>query len=76
MPTWLNIALACLRLAEVFFDKARAAKDFKAGQDAEIAQAAMRVLEKSEYAKKSLEDFRARPGSADDFLRSLEPKSD
>ena len=72
--TWIQIALACMRLAEAFLDRARTIRDMKAGADEEIAKAAMRILEKSNYAKKALEDFRANPGSADDFLRSLEPR--
>lgn len=71
--TWLGIVLALLKFANLIVDYASSARDRKAGQDEAIAKEALQVLQKTEYGRTALEAFRANPGSADDFLRSLEP---
>jgi hypothetical protein len=76
MISWLKIALEVLNLVEMLLDKARTARDTQAGTDAEIARSAARILQKTEFGKHALEEFRANPGAADEFLRSLEPKPD
>lgn len=72
---WVEIALAFMKMANIFMTQYGNAKERQAGREEEVARQALAVLQKTEYGKHALEEFRANPGSADDFLRSLEPKS-
>lgn len=72
---WLSLALAFLKLANLVMGQVRSAEDRKAGRDEEIARQAIAILGMTNAGKKYLEDFTSKPGSADEFLRSLEPKS-
>jgi hypothetical protein len=72
--TVLQIALALLKLAVMFMDQVKLGQAHQAGVDEEIARNAAKVLRMTNYGKQALEEFTAKPGSADDFLRELEPK--
>jgi heme exporter protein D len=71
---WLQIALAFLKLVNLILDTVQERRAHQAGVDEEIARESAKVLQKTEFAKKALEHFNANSGSADEFLRSLEPK--
>lgn len=74
MVAWVQIALACLRIVNAILDYTRDARAKQEGVDEEIARETAKILQKTEFGKKALEEFTRVPGSADDFLRSLEPK--
>lgn len=71
---WLSLVLAFLKLANLIMGKIRSDQDRQAGRDEEVAREALAILRMTNYGKKALEEFTNKPGSADDFLRELEPK--
>jgi len=74
MAAWIQIALALLKIVNAILDYTKDARAKQAGRDEEIARQSAEILRKTEYGKRALQEFSANPGSADDFLRQLEPK--
>ena len=72
---FIQIALALLKLVVLFMDQVKLGQAHQAGVDEEIARTAAKVMRMTSYGKQALEEFTSHPGSADDFLRELEPKS-
>lgn len=72
--TWLQIALALLKFVNLIMNTVSTERARQAGVDEEIARESAKVLQKTQFAKRALEEFTANAGSADQFLRSLEPK--
>jgi hypothetical protein len=68
---WVQIALALLRIVNAILDYTAYERAKMAGVDEEIARETAKVLQKTEFAKKALEEFSASPGSADEFLRKI-----
>jgi len=71
---WLQIALAFLKLVNLILDTVKVSQAHQAGVDEEIARESAKVLRFTEFGKRALEEFTAKPGASDDFLRELEPK--
>lgn len=57
--TWPEIALALLKLANIILGDMRDARQFKAGQDAEIAKISAAILKKTAAGKKIMEQIDA-----------------
>lgn len=57
--SWVEIGLACLKLALALLDWAKGKQQFNAGQDAEIAKNALAILDKTEAGKRIMEKLRA-----------------
>lgn len=57
--SWIEIGLACLKLALALLDWAKGKQQFNAGQDAEIAKNALAILDKTETGKRITEKLRA-----------------
>ena len=74
MVAWIQIALALLKIVNAILDYTKDARAKQAGRDEEIARQSAEILRKTEYGKRALQEFSNNPGSADDFLRQLEPK--
>jgi hypothetical protein len=74
MFAWVQIALALLKVVNAVLDYTKYERARQDGVDEEIARESAKILQKTEFAKKVLAEFTANSGSADDFLRSLEPK--
>jgi len=74
MIAWVQIVLALLKIVDAILDYTRYERAKQAGVDEEIARETAKILQKTEFAKKALEGFTNKPGSADEFLRELEPK--
>jgi hypothetical protein len=71
---YLTILGGVLQIIGILLDSARRQRAFQAGMDAEAARHAAAIALKSKAGKQYLAEFAAKPGSADDFLRGLEPK--
>ena len=74
MIVWTQIILALLKIVDAILDYTRYERAKQDGVDEEIAREAAKILQKTEFAKRALEGFASKPGSADEFLRELEPK--
>ena len=74
MIIWMQVALALLKVVGLILDNTRYERAKQAGIDEEVARESAKVMQKTEFGKRALEDFASKPGSADDFLRQLEPK--
>lgn len=73
--SYVKIILALLQIVDAILDWSRAQRFRQEGADEEIARAAMRVLQKTEFANRALKDFNNKSESdVLDYLRSLEPK--
>jgi hypothetical protein len=73
VTAWIQIALAFLKIVNAILDYTSYERAKQAGIDEEIARQSALILRKTGYVKQALENFGSKPGSADDFLRSLEP---
>jgi hypothetical protein len=72
--TWVNIVLALLRIVDAILDWSEKSQLRQEGADEEIAKAAIRVAQKTGFAKKTLIQFTGMSESdVLDYLRSLEP---
>lgn len=71
--TWLQIALALLKFVNLIMNNIAIERARKAGVDEEIARETVAILQKTQFAQKTLEPFLRNPAAVDDFLRSLEP---
>lgn len=75
MFTWPEIALALLKLANIILGDMRDARQFKAGQEAEIAKISAAILKKTAAGKAMMEKVNAlSPADVDAGLVGLEPK--
>lgn len=74
MIVWVQIALAFLKVVGLILDNTKYERAKQAGIDEEIGRESAKIMQKTEFGKRALEDFTSKPGSADDFLRELEPK--
>lgn len=61
-------------MVNAIFDFIEYKRAHDAGRDEEIARESAIILARTEFGKKALQEFTSNPGSADDFLRQLEPK--
>lgn len=70
--SWVSLALALVKLANLLLDRAGDAARFKAGEDAELARASQAVLRRTEAGKKLMERLDALGDrELDDLLRDL-----
>lgn len=74
--TWLQIALALLKFVNLIMNNVATERARQSGVDEEIARESAKVLQKTQFANKVLDEFTRVPGSADDFLRKLEPRGE
>jgi hypothetical protein len=73
--TWPEIALALLKLANIILGDMRDARQFKAGQEAEIAKISAKILQKTAAGKAMMEKVNALSSAdVDAGLAGLEPK--
>jgi hypothetical protein len=73
--TYVKIIMALLQIVEAVLDWSREQRFRQEGADEEIAKASIRILQRTEYANRSLGDFTGKSESdVLSFLRSLEPK--
>ena len=68
MITWGQVALTGLKLLSAILDWVRGRQQFTAGQDAEIAKAALAILGKTEAGKRIMEKINAMPDGELDAL--------
>jgi len=75
MFSWIEIALALLKFANLILGEVHDEKQFKAGADAEIARMAQIILAKTAAGKKIMERVNALSSAdVDNGLVGLEPK--
>jgi hypothetical protein len=74
---YVKIILALFQIIEAILDWSREQRYKQEGADEEIAKAAIRTLQKTEYAKRMLTQAHSMSESDIlDYLQSLEPVSD
>lgn len=75
MITWGSVILFALRVLNSILSAVNREKWMKAGADAEIAKAALAILNRTETGKKIMERVNAMPDAdVDAALRGLEPE--
>lgn len=74
MISWVQVALALLKMVNAILDFVKYERAYDQGKNDEIARESAAILARTGQAKKYLDEFTAHPGSSDDFLRDLEPK--
>jgi hypothetical protein len=75
--SYIKIILALLQIVDAILDWSKERRFKQEGADEEIARAAIRVLQKTEYSKRMLTQARSMSESDIlDYLQSLEPVSD
>ena len=71
--SWIQLALACLKLANILADWGRESGQLKAGEDAALGRAAQAVLKATDWGKAISEKIDALDDAGlDDLERELE----
>lgn len=74
--SYVKVIMALLQIVDAILDWSKERRFRQEGVDEEIARASMRILQKTEFANRTLQDFNNKSESdVLDYLRSLEPKS-
>lgn len=77
MITWAEIILLALKVINAIMGEVGNARQFKAGQDAEIAKISAAILQKTAAGKAMMEKVNAMSDAdVDSGLRGLEPADD
>lgn len=72
--TWASIILAVLTLVNKLLDIGQQNKWIKAGEDKQIASSSAAILQKTAFAKETLNEItKLKDTEVDDLLRRLEP---